>query len=460
MTALAVVMTAGAPAVLGADTGAGRTPGRIVAVREGTLVILASGDGHLVRSLDRVGTAPSGVDPTGTEAEALAPTPDGRAVFVTRFEGDMRDVVRVRTDGSRTTVAVEDAHAPSLSPDGRFLAFLRGDDTFVVRNLRTDHERTTDDRRAVAGHERRFVWTADGDQIAYTRSYDDKNEQTHHAYGLIDVSEQRLRIHEREVGFYVELVGRDGSELVALYGYTGWIPQERYPLEPGPWNLARFAPETGPGDRDTAPPLHVELTGRPVDVRSTELLSVVPYERTLARGRRDDAATAALASRITTAAWLPTSTAAPGEPELPLRAPPTTSAARLAKVVADLPAVLGPIASAESRRCATADETKPAGGTDPVFLGCWEGAGPLPTGVDWDSGAGDRPAAAPLLTVLREAGIAGWVSGQSGSGPIIDAADDATALVLEVDPLEPQHHSVGWCLVAWAVRLSPETGGP
>ena len=456
-----VVALAGLPEGRGATIPAVPVPGRIVAVRDGRLVVLANGDGREVRVLARVG---EGFDP-GFEPgrEALAPTPDGRAVFVTRFragaERVTRDVLRVPVDGKPPSVAVADAHAPALSPDGRFLSYLTDDDDeLVVRNLRTGDERRTREARVVEGYEQRFVWTADGTQIAYTRAYDDEKERARYGYGLVEASGASLRSRAREVDSFVELVGRDDNQLVALYGWTGWAG-ERFPLEPGPWKLDRFLPAVGPTDPDAAPELHVELTGRVVDTRGNDLLLVIPHEWVLARGRLDGA-TVALARGVTTAAWLPGSVADPGEPELPVAAPPPTSDARLARVAAALPSVLGPLAPSGSGRCAgydpADDDSEPPNAT--ALLGCWEGDGPLPAGVDWRLWGEEEPPAGPLLTLLREAGIAGWVSGATESGPIIYAADEAVAVVIEVDELSPSTGHVTWRMLAWSAHVSPETG--
>lgn len=113
-------------------------------------------------------------------AEAAFPGADGRIAFV-GYDSEKRadDIYSMRPDGTGlrnlTDDATDDAQ-PAWSPDGRLIAFAKGErccadgevDLFVMRADGTGLRRLTD----APGNEADPAWSPDGQRIAYTDAAD------------------------------------------------------------------------------------------------------------------------------------------------------------------------------------------------------------------------------------------------------------------------------------------------
>jgi Tol biopolymer transport system component len=135
-----------------------------------------------------------------TEIDRLVWSPDGGRLALGGKSGGRHGIFIARTDGSAPQ-RVADGRSPSWSPDGTRIAFAApqdgGEEIFVVRVDSGAQDRLT----ASPGRDIMPLWAPDGGRIAF-------------ASGRSESS----RLHGREYGTEIHLMGADGSGARALTG--------------------------------------------------------------------------------------------------------------------------------------------------------------------------------------------------------------------------------------------------
>jgi hypothetical protein len=167
-------------------TGAAGMPARILAVTiEGQPVLLDSLTGEQVAEFDYRGMA------AGTQ---VAVTPDGSAAYVVHGDGNQgcadHKIVRIPLDGGGDAQTIESATSPTVSPDGRSLAYLLcmpGDarpDVIVLRDLATG---ATSPTRAPPGTSYAGLLRFDGDSrhVTFDLSTEGTSTYSNHSIDLV-----------------------------------------------------------------------------------------------------------------------------------------------------------------------------------------------------------------------------------------------------------------------------------
>jgi hypothetical protein len=158
-------------------TGGGATPAEVVGWDGSVVMVISSTTGRVLRTLGPTDGLLRG-RPT------FSVTPDGASVYFSRRAartgecdaGSVKEIARVATAGGPTQ-SVAPGVVPSVSPDGRFLAYFRSTasscdtnfDQIVVRDLTTGGERawrSTPERR-IGSLGFVLSWTADSRHIGF-----------------------------------------------------------------------------------------------------------------------------------------------------------------------------------------------------------------------------------------------------------------------------------------------------
>jgi WD40 repeat protein len=143
-------------------------PATIVANLRGSIVLISSKDGHLIRKL--VGRADAGV------TSQVARTPDGATVYfshelsTSELSTSCYEIWRVSITG-RDRAQVARGNYPAVSPDGKRLAYMAADNCgdhsqrVTVRDIRTGSERFWRPQKRWEGGYGSALWAPDGTSL-------------------------------------------------------------------------------------------------------------------------------------------------------------------------------------------------------------------------------------------------------------------------------------------------------
>ena len=141
--------------------------GKRIAFREGGDIWVAKSDGTDVDNI----TETAGVQETEPDI-----SPDGKSIVYTSFDGSAGDIVRSKIDGSGVKPLLEgtqDDGAPEWSPDGKRIAFERGEtsvstvDVYVMKKDGSGRKQRTDTSQK---SEFNPTWSPDGKRIAFSQA--------------------------------------------------------------------------------------------------------------------------------------------------------------------------------------------------------------------------------------------------------------------------------------------------
>ena len=141
--------------------------GKRIAFRQGGDIWVAKSDGS---DLDNITDSP-GVSETEPDI-----SPDGKSIVYTSFSGSAGDIVRSKIDGTGVDPIVEgttDDGAPEWSPDGKSIAFERGEtsittlDVYVMKEDGSHRKQKTDTPQK---SEFSPTWSPNGERIALSQA--------------------------------------------------------------------------------------------------------------------------------------------------------------------------------------------------------------------------------------------------------------------------------------------------
>ncbi|MGH9039586.1 MAG: TolB family protein [Acidimicrobiia bacterium] len=153
----------------------------VAATRDGQLLVVDAEDGGVHRHLVHH-TPPTNAD-RGAPIDAISLSPSRTEVYYSAQDWDDggRDIYRIGIEGGEPELVVEDALAPAVSPDGRFLAYSfspdhhSGSTTIAIRTLATGEERhfgpggEPEQKWGAVGD---ITWAPDATRIAFTYDYE------------------------------------------------------------------------------------------------------------------------------------------------------------------------------------------------------------------------------------------------------------------------------------------------
>lgn len=207
------------------SAGPGTRPAQIVAISDDArLVLLDAVTGVEIRVL--VDLSGQVLPEREFPLEALALSPDGTEVYYTQVRQDVADshvVMRVSVLGGAPEVVIDPGAAPSVSPDGRTLAFSFPADgnlghnaigvldleTGAVREWRLDADE--DDFFQVGGYIHSTSWAPEGGRIAYHFDYEGSELR------VLDTGQTSLSRNRQTPGNYAHPSWVSGSQLAVVH---------------------------------------------------------------------------------------------------------------------------------------------------------------------------------------------------------------------------------------------------
>jgi hypothetical protein len=171
-------------------------PSFLVAADHKRLVVLNSTTGKVIRTLVQL-PADNGEPECCGGIGDISLSPERKTVYFHRIgEPGAGQIQRVAVAGGPVETIVQNADLLDISPDGRKLAYRKGNSGLAVHDLSTGAEK---DWTVFGGHEQvgRFAWAPDSRRLAVTLAFDSESETgdgVHTTVRLLDTESAPLAV--------------------------------------------------------------------------------------------------------------------------------------------------------------------------------------------------------------------------------------------------------------------------
>jgi len=138
---------------------------------------------------------------------------DGTRMAFTELHAESTSVVLVRSDGRGQRIEIPDARAPSWSPDGRQIAFIRNSSAYVATSVGSGIRRVLNENRGIAPVDSAPCWSPNGRLLMFTSGRETAEKANTDVY-ICDIDTGRLMRLTESRGFDLGLGwSPDGSRI-------------------------------------------------------------------------------------------------------------------------------------------------------------------------------------------------------------------------------------------------------